>query len=204
MSQNSTNPLSSSDLTAWKKEVRRQVLERRDALPAEVIAQKSAAIWNRLAGLPEFIAARRVMFFVTFGSEVLTDPMIRTARAQGKEVAVPKTVPKEKRLIPSLLLDLEEDLAVGHYGVREPMPAALRPVDPATLDLVIVPGVAFTEKGQRLGYGAGFYDRFLLLAPQARRVAIAFDLQVVPWLPVGEHDLPVHTIVTETRVIRCL
>lgn len=190
------------DIPAVKKMIRRQVLARRDALSEEAINEKSRAIQRRLLSLPEFSESGRVMFFLTFGSEVQTDPMIRRAMAAGKEVAIPKTLPKEKRLVPSLLRDLEKDLAIGYYGVREPIPGALRPVDPASLDLVVVPGVAFTEKGDRLGYGAGFYDRFLRLASRARRVAIGFELQLVDSLPTDEYDLPVEIIVTEARVIR--
>jgi 5-formyltetrahydrofolate cyclo-ligase len=122
--------------------------------------------------------------------------------ALGKRVCIPKALPKSRELIPSLLLDWGEDLDPGAYEIPEPRSGALRPIEASEIDLLIVPGVAFDLKGNRLGYGGGYYDRFFpLLRPQTPLVALAFELQIVSWVPVEEWDQQVHCIVTEERVI---
>ena len=99
------------------------------------------------------------------------------------------------------MTDLRSDLIAGRWDIPEPRPG-LPLVDPATIDVVIVPGSAFDRAGGRMGYGGGFYDTFLTrLRPDARRIGIGFDLQVVERVPREAHDLCVDLIVTETRAI---
>ncbi|MEW5898924.1 MAG: 5-formyltetrahydrofolate cyclo-ligase [Bacillota bacterium] len=185
-----------------KGEIRKEVLKARLALPAEEVDEKSANILKRLLALEEYRRAAVLMTYVDFRNEVRTGDLIRESLARGKRVAVPFTDPRDRRLIPSLLLNFPEDLAPGTWGILEPAPGCLRPVKPAEIDLVVVPGVAFDEKGNRLGYGGGYYDRFL---PQTRpgcfHVAPAFELQIRPELTPDPYDCPVHCLVTEKRVI---
>ncbi|WP_245574381.1 5-formyltetrahydrofolate cyclo-ligase [Desulfovirgula thermocuniculi] len=185
-----------------KSELRREVLKARSRLSPLEVAQKSELITRRVLSLGEFRRARTIMAYVDFRNEVKTGELIRASMAMGKRVAVPLTDLQHKRLIPSLLQDFPGDLAPGAWGILEPRPGSLRPLEPEELDLVIVPGVAFDEKGNRLGYGGGFYDRFL---PQTRPgtvwLALAFELQICPEISPGPHDCPVHLIVTEERVI---
>ncbi|MEW5784102.1 MAG: 5-formyltetrahydrofolate cyclo-ligase [Bacillota bacterium] len=185
-----------------KQSVRRAVFKERDALTPEQIKAKSAAIAARLYALPAYRACQKVLFFLSFRSEVNTRPMVEESLRRGKQVLVPKAVPETRRLIPSRLLDWEKDIRPGAYGIPEPHRDALRTVDPGELDLVIVPGAAFDQKGNRLGYGGGYYDRFFsLLKPAVPLVALAFELQIAPALPVEHWDRPVDCIITEERVI---
>jgi 5-formyltetrahydrofolate cyclo-ligase len=141
------------------------------------------------------------MFFVSFGSEIDTIPMIERALALGKRVAAPRADPVSRTLTPCELPSPSEDLVPGAHGIREPKPHC-PPVDPAELDLVVVPGVAWSEDGYRIGYGGGYYDRFLERCVRAARVGLGFEMQVMPEVPHGQADLPVDILVTDARV-RC-
>jgi 5-formyltetrahydrofolate cyclo-ligase len=185
-----------------KSEIRKEIFRARAALPGEEAAAKSGLIAKKLLALEEYRRAKVIMAYVDFRNEVRTDGLIRESLARGKAVAVPFTDTREKRLVPSLLLNYPEDLAPGTWGILEPAPGRLRPVEPAEIDLVVVPGVAFDPMGNRLGYGGGYYDRFLpLTRPDCFHVAPAYELQIVPEIETGPHDRPVHCVVTEERVI---
>lgn len=186
-----------------KGEIRKRILAARRALAPEEVTEKSAHIVARLLDLPEYRAARTVMAYLDFRCEVQTGPFVRAALAQGKRVAVPVTEVAARRLVPSLLVRYPEEVAPGTWGIPEPRPECVRPVAVEEIDLVVVPGVAFDPAGNRLGYGGGFYDRFL---PRTREdcfwVAPAFELQIVDRIEAGPCDCPVHCIVTEERILR--
>lgn len=185
-----------------KKELRRRIIECRDRLTPTEITAKSILIAGQLYGLPAYEKAERIMFFVSFGSEVATRSMVEESIYHGKTVLVPKAVPKTRELIPSRLFNWHDDLAPGFYGIPEPHQAALRPQSPSTIDLLIVPGVAFDLKGNRLGYGGGYYDRFFpLLREDVPLVALVFDCQIRNEVPVDEWDRRVDYIITEKRII---
>lgn len=185
-----------------KKELRRSVIAKRDRLSAEEITGKSRLIAENLFSLPAYRDAKTVMFFISFGSEVDTRPMVEDAIRRGKIALAPKAVPQTRSLIPSQILDWDEDLAPGAYDIPEPAEDKLRPHGPETIDFLLVPGVAFDQKGNRLGYGGGYYDRFFpLLKPGTPLVALVFDLQVQSAVPVDEWDRRVDCIITERRII---
>lgn len=187
-----------------KKELRKKIIAQRDQLsPLEVI-EKSSLIAGRLYGLPAYLKADTVMFFIAFGSEVNTRAMVEETIKRGKLALAPKALPKTRELIPSQIIDWEQDLAPGSYNIPEPRADKLRPFAPEKIDLLIVPGVAFDQKGNRLGYGGGYYDRFFpLLNPGTPLVALVFDLQILPDVPVDEWDHRVDCIITDKRVINC-
>lgn len=185
-----------------KNELRKSVIAARNRLVEEEIEDKSAAVAHRLLGLDEYLKAGTVMAYVDFRNEVQTGSIIRDALRRGKRVVVPVTDVPGKKLTPAQITDFPGDLAPGAWGILEPKPERLRPVPPEEIDIVIVPGVAFDTAGNRLGYGGGFYDRFLLQTrPDCVYAALAFELQVRPNVYPGEHDLPVHMLVTEDRVL---
>lgn len=185
-----------------KRALRRKIIAARNRLSSQEIAEKSKAIATRLFSLPAFKRAEVVMFFLSYGSEVNTIGMAKEAMSNGKQVVAPLTVPKRRELIPSLLKNFDSDLAPGLRGIPEPRLDRLRPVDPKEIDLLVVPGVAFDEKGNRMGYGGGYYDRFFeRLRPGVPLVAICFELQVIDEVPVAEWDQPVDFIITEDRVL---
>jgi 5-formyltetrahydrofolate cyclo-ligase len=179
-----------------KKEIRKNVLAARDGLlPAQRTA-KSREIEERLFSLSEFKSARMVLFFASFRSEVDTGPMIRRALTFGKRVVLPKVQGRELALYE--IADWDKDVAPGAWGIPEPREK--RPVSLDEIDLVLVPGVAFDGQGNRLGYGAGFYDK-LLNAFTKTTVALAFEEQIISQVPAEPHDIPIKKIVTEKRVI---
>ncbi len=179
-----------------KTSLRKKVAAARDGLSPQVRDVASREIEKRLFLLPEFRAARTVMFFASFRSEVDTLPMIRETLKAGKRVILPKVTGKELALFE--IGDLETDTVPGAWGIPEPIER--RPASVDDVDLMIVPGLAFDGKGNRLGYGAGFYDRIL---PGCRKatVALAFEVQIVSEVPVTALDIPVQKIVTEKRTI---
>ncbi len=119
----------------------------------------------------------------------------------GRRVAAPQTEDATRRLIPRELRDLEQGLAPGPYGIREPTPE-LPAVPLDSIGVVIVPAAVWAEDGFRVGYGGGYYDRFLPQLPHARRIGLGLELQVVPEVPHGPHDEPVEVLVTEAGVRR--
>lgn len=179
-------------------------MKRRDCLTAEDRVNLSRKISHNLLGLEEFKRAGTVHFFLTTRSEVITEEAVRSSLSLGKVVVVPVIDRKERRIVLSRLTDYDNELMVMHHGIHEPRPEFVRHVDLKSVDLMVLPGVAFEESGHRLGYGAGYYDR-LLESEHARPVlvALAFELQIVDQIPVGGHDVKVDMIITEDRVIRC-
>ncbi len=184
-----------------KSEMRRIVLARRDALCCEERAARSARAGDKLLSLPEFRAAGMVMFFVSFGSEIATLPMISRALAAGARIAAPQTDTKAHALVPHEIRDPGRDLRPGVWGIPEPAPDCPSvPLD--GLEAVIVPAVAWDESGFRVGYGGGYYDRFLPQVARASWIGLGFELQVLPEVPRNNQDLPVDVLVTDETVRR--
>jgi 5-formyltetrahydrofolate cyclo-ligase len=179
-----------------KRILRNQVLDLRSKLSSEERKGKSWEIEKRLFSLPEFQESRTILFFASFRSEVETGGMIRRALSGGKRVVLPKV--KGKELVLFRITDFDNDVAAGAWGIPEPEKGM--PTDLQDIDLIIVPGAAFDELGNRLGYGAGFYDK-LLSSYRKATVALAFECQIVPAVPADHHDIPVKKIVTEKRII---
>jgi 5-formyltetrahydrofolate cyclo-ligase len=185
-------------LRRWKRALRREVLARRDALSGSERERMSAAIVARALALPEVRQARSVMAFWSFGSEVDTGPILARLHAAGKEVSLPRIQGREVVPVPYV-----PGVAMRRtsFGAMEPAGSAL---DPRSIDVVLTPGVAFDRRGNRVGYGHGYYDRLLgRVRPETAKVALAFGLQVVEEVPAGSADRPVDLVVTEREVIRC-
>jgi 5-formyltetrahydrofolate cyclo-ligase len=187
---------------ATQKELRQQILAARDDLSAGEIEAKSAAISERLLRMEVFRDCRSVMFYAGFRSEVQTMGVMARCLTQGVRLALPLTLPASRGLQPRLVSDLALDLHPGFCGIAEPDPDKTAAMDPAAIEAVMVPGSVFDLRGGRLGYGGGFYDRFLAReAPQALRIGLAFALQVVTEeLPLAEHDQRLDYLVTEERL----
>lgn len=191
---------SSSDrLKRAKRALRRDVIARRDGLPEHDRAAASVAIADRVAAMPEAQEAGTAMAFWSFGSEVDAAPLVERWVAGGKIVALPRIEGSD--VVPVAFAPGDPTTETS-FGAMEP--AGGRLLDPSEIDLVIVPGVAFDRSGNRVGYGAGYYDRFLARTrPGVPAVAIAFALQIVSEVPAGRTDRRVDAIVTETEVIWC-
>jgi 5-formyltetrahydrofolate cyclo-ligase len=188
--------MSSSDLKRAKRRVRSAVRGERDAVPVDIREEKAERLVERFLALPEVRRARTIMLFSSFGSEVPTGSLIERLYARGVVVALPRI--EGAALLPVPYTPGDPTISTA-FGPEEPMGAAL---DPTSIDVVGVPGVAFDRSGRRIGYGGGYYDRFLRGLP-AFTVGLVFGLQVVDEdLPAGRFDLPVDAIVTEEETIR--
>ncbi|MHB1652821.1 MAG: 5-formyltetrahydrofolate cyclo-ligase [Desulfitobacteriaceae bacterium] len=186
----------------FKKEVRSTVLSKRAALTEEERHLKSLQINQQVLTLPEYGKARTVMLFLNFRDEVETTGLAEETLARGKRLILPRCAPQGV-LIPAIIRDLGQDIEPGMWGIREPKQKGLAEEDPLIIDLVIVPGAAFDLKGNRLGYGGGYYDRFFArLRPSVPRVAIGFAAQVLPEVPIGRYDQKMTILITEEGVHR--
>jgi 5-formyltetrahydrofolate cyclo-ligase len=188
------------DLKSEKRTLRRHILAQRDGLNAETLGRRSAAIRQALEKVEAYQTAHTVHLFVPFGSEVDTRPILEDLWAREVRAVLPRVA--RGRQLEHLAVSSWDELEPGAYSIPEPV-SRCRAVDPSGVDLILVPGVAFDRKGGRLGYGGGYYDRFLEACP-APRVALAFDLQMVDEVPREPHDLLVHEILTEKTTYRPL
>jgi 5-formyltetrahydrofolate cyclo-ligase len=185
--------------------LRRQILARRDQLSSRQRKKLSARIMDLLLSVPEVREAATVFVYVNFRSEVETLPFITHLLRGEKVITVPRTDCANKALQVIRLTDPDKELSTGYCGIPEPDPSLVvqHRFDPALLDVVITPGSVFDRRGGRRGYGGGYYDRFLVHdAPQAFRVALAYDLQVVDRLHLQSHDQFMDMIVTQTGIQR--
>ena len=189
-----------------KAALRARLIAARRALAPSQRADASFAIAGRVAALPAFARARRVALYAPMGAEVDTSELARLTVEAGKEIAWPRMVPDVPpgtRRMDFASCDFRQ-LEPGPGSIRQPPPAAPA-VSLASIDLACVPGVGFDLGLHRLGRGGGNYDSVLTATPgSAARglvVGLAFDVQVVPALPVEPHDAPVDLVVTESRII---
>lgn len=184
-----------------KRSLRTQMIAARDALDPTFRATAARAIEGRLQALPSFAAARVVLVTLPFGSEWDTRSFAHAALASGKTLSVPRVNNATRMLELHAVSNLVGDIAFGYRGIPEPLRTLPR-IDPAAIDWVLVPGVAFSAEGGRLGYGGGYYDRLMsTLPPKTSRVAGAFEVQIAPRIPAAAHDLCVDLIVTESRML---
>jgi 5-formyltetrahydrofolate cyclo-ligase len=196
--------MNSARLKRAKRAVRHAVLAARDEMPPERRSALGARVTDRFLSLPEVGSATTVMLFWAFGSEVPTGPMIERLHGRGVRVALPRI--EDGDLVPIGYAPGDPTTEVS-FGAREP--AGGESIAPATIDVVAVPGVAFDRRGRRVGYGGGYYDRFLAGLRTGSGIARpftaspAFAVQVVDEdLPSGSFDLPVDAVVTEEETIR--
>jgi len=182
-----------------KSEIRKRLLGLRNSLSTGKITAGSGEIVARLMRIEAIRKASTLMVYLSFGSEVMTDDLIRWGWAAGKRIVVPLCRP-EGRLLTPCRIDSFDDLETGHYGIREPKAERLLVVPPGEIDAVLVPAVAFDRRGYRVGYGGGYYDRFLPGCPQAAKIGAAFACQIVPEVPVDRYDVKVERIVTEEGI----
>ena len=181
-----------------KNQIKEPILEKRNSLSKDEILEKSKKIEENLFGLDSYKKSKNAMFFVSFNSEVNTHEMIRNSLGR-KTVIVPKLMQHE--IEPSVIIDLDNLVPTGKFNIPEPMD--LMKIAYKNIDLVLVPAVAFDLEGHRIGYGFGYYDKFLKKVPKSVKIGLAFDFQVVDKIPKEEHDVPVDFIVTEERIINC-
>lgn len=179
-----------------KRAIRKHVFAERKACTEENLKKWSREITRRVTELPEFQSARHILVYADYNHEVMTGYLIEEAWKAGKETAVPKVEGKD--MIFYRLTDFAQ-LEPGYFGIPEPVQGERVQWEDA---LMIMPGVAFDRSGHRVGYGGGFYDRFLEKHPGIRRTAVAFSFQVFPEVPWEVTDISPEILVTEKEVMR--
>ena len=187
-----------------KKTLRKEILLKRSSISKDMLITKSDLIAKHLFNTDFYKASKYIMTYIDFRNEVKTEEIIKKSLAYEKNIIIPISVVKTRELILSKLLDYDNELEAGTYGILEPKPQFIRKVAHKVIDLVLIPGVAFDKRGFRIGYGAGYYDRFLKkLDKSVPKVALAFDLQLVSHVEEGKYDIAVDYIITESGIIRC-
>jgi 5-formyltetrahydrofolate cyclo-ligase len=192
---------SADDIQARKKAIREQAHANRNAQPDK--DELSRQICQKLVALPEYQAARAVLYYVDARSEVRTRHYLPEALTHDKKIVVPYCV--ESGELELFHLRNMDELALGMYRILEPKPElrALpeKRIDVRELDLIVVPGVAFDGRGARMGHGFGYYDKLLWQArPDTPLVALAFECQLFDEVPMAEHDIFMDRILTEKEV----
>lgn len=187
-----------------KEVIRQRALSKRRSLSSQQIHSRSERIGERLFALSVFRKAKLVLFYISLPEEVQTHGMIKGCFREAKKVAVTTVDCATGEIVPFEIKKPDFDLICGAFDIPEPAEKDRYPVYLPEIDLVVVPGVAYSEKGERIGFGGGFYDRLLRqLRPDSTSVAVCFECQIMDNVPCEEHDVSVDCIVTERRVINC-
>lgn len=188
-----------------KQTIRKNILALREQLSPDARAAYSAAISERLLRLPEYRQAETVLGYMNFGAEFASGLWAEQVLSEGKRLVLPRVNHHTNRLDLYWVEDLENQLATGLWGIREPMAERCERLDGLNeVEFALLPGVAFARNGGRLGYGKGYYDRLLaLMTHRPALVAAAFAVQIVEQIPQEATDIKVEWIVTEQETIIC-
>ena len=179
--------------------LRKKFLKTRDKLLEEKRILKSIAIKEKLLSIPEYKRAKVVMFYCSIQSEVMTNEMIESALSnKNKIICVPKIFTKERKMD---AVEINENTCFekGNFDILQPFDGKVIPKK--EVDLIVIPALAFDFYGNRLGYGKGYYDKFLK-GIKAVKIGIAYDFQIADKLPKEEHDIKIDVLITEKRIVR--
>jgi 5-formyltetrahydrofolate cyclo-ligase len=183
-----------------KGEIRKGMIGLRNAIPRAERDAMSRAIQERLKEFEAIRSAATLMAYLGTGSEVDLDGLMAWGWTRGKRICVPFCRTESRELLACRIDDFGE-LIPGSYGIREPRVNSLRPVAVEEIDAILIPAAAFDRRGHRIGYGGGYYDRFLPRATRAAKIGVAFAFQVIEALPEEGHDRAVDAICTEKERI---
>lgn len=173
-----------------KKELRSQIRQRKRAMTTQQIEEKSRRLGELFVNTDAYRNAKTIYGYLPYNQEVRTVPMLEQAIRDGKQVAVPKIYGDEMKFIMLPDLSLVE---TGYSGIPEPIADGPEGDDPHAL--VLMPGLAFDKEGHRIGYGGGFYDKFLAKEPEHPTLALCYDFQMLPKLETEEFDIPVDAVI---------
>ncbi len=184
-----------------KQGIRRQVLNQRNSLSAFDVLSRSNQVLENLYTMEAFQDAGVVLSYISFGTEVNTHGCIRRLLdAREKKVLVPVVASREARTLILSELHGWNELSTGAYGILEPEPEHVRERSPGDVDIVLVPGIAFDRRGNRIGYGGGYYDG-LLQRINGTAIGLAYAFQLIDRVPREPHDVQVNAVVTEDRMV---
>ena len=189
-----------------KQKLKDEIFRKRKSLPKSEVDEKSAAIREKLFSLNEFKDSKNILFYVSFNNEVDTietiKELLKNKEENKKNIIVPY-VEKNNPILQLSKLNSFDDLEPKTFGILEPKDGKIKKFDANELGLVIVPGIAFDENGHRIGYGYGYYDRFLRkLNKNKTKIGLCYDFQLVDKIPEEKHDVPMDIIITEKRIVK--
>ncbi|WP_298844402.1 5-formyltetrahydrofolate cyclo-ligase [Clostridium sp.] len=185
-----------------KNNLRKNMLIKRKNMSQKDIFTYSNKIVNNLMKLPQFINCKNIMLYISFNNEVDTYKLAKWCLNNGKTVIAPYCIKSCSKIIPFIINNLETDLTKSTFGIMEPKHDTLMKANIQNIDLIIVPGVVFDVACNRIGFGAGYYDRFLpMKAKGTPTIGICYDYQITDKVPVDEYDVPLNFIITEKRII---
>lgn len=182
-----------------KKQIRQQMIQQLKQMNAHTYKERCEKIMARLWKEPSIIEGKTIAVTMSAFPEVETRAIIASLWQQGKRVAVPKSEPKARAMQFYELTSFTQ-LETVYLHIEEPIPTVCNPVAKHEIDTIIVPGVVFNQAGYRIGFGGGYYDRYLP-GMEATKIALAFDEQILDQIPTDAHDIPVDYIVTDQRSI---
>jgi 5-formyltetrahydrofolate cyclo-ligase len=186
-----------------KAELRRALRDHRDRMRPEEVAERSNRVCRRLLSLPEFIEAHNTLFYMSYRNELDTHGMIQRSIEIGKRVNIPRMQLDGLSLEVCQIRDLDSDTAPGMFGIIEPTESAEKCADTSRIDLCVIPGIAFDRRGHRIGWGKGFYDRFLAtLSEHTKKFGLAYDFQLLEKINSHDRDIPLDGLITESEVLR--
>jgi len=190
------------EIRAAKIQIRDDIANAISALSANEIDEKTRAIESRLFEFANFLESKIALLYVNSNLEVPTDSIIQTTYNYNKIVVLPAFDPDNFKMTLMKVDAFDQELISGPRGVSEPDTAKCKIVPMDRIDIAIIPGLAFDEKGGRIGSGAGYYDRLIpRLAITTRKVALTFEEQIIPQAPMESHDKYVDIIITDKRII---
>lgn len=181
-----------------KSEFRDYIAKKKEALPLVEKREMDNAIYETIINSHEFINAKVIFIYISFGKEVDTHNIIQYAIASGKEVCVPRVISRLKGMR-ALKINSLDELEISNYGILEPKENS-EEVSVENMDLAVIPGLAFDLQGGRIGYGGGFYDRFFSNSDiNIKKIALAYEFQILEEIPLEDHDIAIDSIITENR-----
>ena len=190
------------EIRATKDQIRSDTVAGIAALSKTEQNAKLKAIENRLFEFANFLEARIVLLYVNGAGEIPTGGILERTSEYGKVVVLPAFKPEKLKMNLMKVDNLSTDLIAGPRGVAEPDPSRCKLVPIDKVDIAIIPGIAFDEKGARIGSGRGYYDRLIPNLPiTTRKVSLAFEEQMVPQIPMESHDKFVDIIITDKRIV---
>lgn len=188
-----------------KNNLRNEFMSKRENLKNKIIIDKSKRIISNFLRTDFYKKNNKIFIYVSYKNEVKTHDLIKKMLKDKKELYIPNPNPETKEMEAVLIKEFD-DLTEGNYGILEPINSNFK-LEPYFLDLIIVPGLVFSHKGFRIGYGGGFYDRFLARAKTKNsdplKISFVYKEFIIDKIPTNQYDLPVDYIITEEKIINC-
>lgn len=186
-----------------KSNIRKEILTLRESLQPEEVYEKSQKVFENLINTPMYKNSNNLFTYLNFRNEIQTDMIINHALSDNKKIYIPLCNTSIKELILCKFKDWN-DLKPNYMGILEPVNESIQIANRKQVDMAIVPGAVFDRHGNRIGYGAGYYDRFFSsLKNDICKIALCYSFQIVEFVSPSPHDVPMDYIITENEIIKC-